>query len=457
VLIDGNFDAASLLVSDGIITEIRAFDLDTAEYEDAVVHDFGHKLIIPGLVDTHVHINEPGRTHWEGFHYATRAAAAGGITSLVDMPLNSSPVTTDVSALDQKLRSFKGNGWVDCGFWGGVVPQNIDDLDDLLDAGVLGLKAFTIESGIDEFPEVNAEHLTKVMRKIGKYQLPLLVHAELQDCNTEHDVLQGTPIGKSYSRFLASRPKSWENNAIKLLIALASSTNDDGILTKLHIVHLSSSDALSLIKEGKEKGLRISAETCPHYLSLFSEAIPDGNCIFKCCPPIRDNANRDLLWGGLADGTIDFIVSDHSPSPPELKQLESGDLENAWGGIASIQFGLPLAWTEAKNRGFELSKVVEWMSTNPAKFCGLGKRKGRLAPSFDADFVVFDDHAEYVIEEQNIFYRHKLSPYIGARVTGLVEKTYLRGNLVYSDGDIIGVPKGQTLMNHRHSLNEGSV
>ena len=439
------------MVGSGIIREIRSYHLDSDDFQDAVVHDFGYKIIIPGLVDTHVHINEPGRTHWEGFHYATRAAAAGGITSLVDMPLNSSPVTTNVSALETKLRSFKGNGWVDCGFWGGAIPQNIDDLDNLLDAGVLGVKAFTIESGIDEFPEVDAEHLKQVMRKIGKYKLPLLVHAELRDNYTEPYVLQTKPIGKSYSRFLASRPKRWENNAIKLLIALASSNNDEGIFTKLHIVHLSSSDALSLIREGKDKGLCISAETCPHYLHLFSEAIPDGNCIFKCCPPIRDSENREHLWSGLADGTIDFIVSDHSPSPPELKLLESGDLENAWGGISSLQFGLPLSWTEARNRGFGLSKVVEWMSINPAKFCGLGKRKGRLAPSFDADFVVFDEHAEYVIEEQNILYRHKLSPYIGSRVTGMVEKTFLRGNLVYSNGEIIGSPRGQTLMNQNFS------
>jgi len=444
VIIDGAIRPALILIEDGKIAEILPVDtvLETRR-RFIEIEDLGDKVVLPGLVDTHVHINEPGRTEWEGFNTATQSAAAGGITTVVDMPLNCSPVTTTANALREKLNSLEGKLWIDCGFWGGVIPESLTDLDELIKAGVLGVKSFTIDSGIEEFPEVNAEQLSQAIRILAKYNVPYLIHAELEPPGSEPPA-----IGDRYQSFLASRPKSWENDAVDMMIALATEAKSEGAQGKIHIVHLSSAEAIAAIHKAQQQGLQLSAETCPHYLTLFSESIPDGKTLFKCCPPIREDANRQLLWQGLADGTIDFIVSDHSPCTPQLKHIDSGDIENAWGGISSLQFGLSLIWTEAVQRGYSLPQVVDWMATRPAMFAGLGERKGKIAAGYDADLVVFDDCASYTITADMIKYRHKITPYEGRVVSGLTERTYVRGQLVYRAGELLGAPVGEALLSN---------
>jgi allantoinase len=437
-LIDGAIRPATVLVADGKVAEILDYETPVGV---EVVEAIESGVLIPGLVDTHVHINEPGRTEWEGFNTATQAAAAGGITTVVDMPLNCSPVTTTVDALRQKMEALQGKLWVDCGFWGGVVPHSLGDLDALIRAGVLGVKSFTIHSGIDEFPQVEEVHLQAAIRTLAKYRVPYLIHAELDSEN-----LEPPAIGNRYQSFLASRPRHWEDDAIKLLVRLAREAATDGLQARLHVVHLSSADALTVLREAQDSGLRISAETCPHYLTLFAESIPDGKTLFKCCPPIREDENRQRLWQGLADGTIEFVVSDHSPCTPQLKHIDSGDIEHAWGGISSLQFGLSLIWTEARQRGYGLAQIVDWMATRPAQFAGLGDRKGRIAVGYDADFCVFDEAAEYVISADMIKYRHHITPYEGRRVCGLVQRTFLRGSEVFAAGDILHSPVGQPLL-----------
>lgn len=434
VIIDGAMRPASLLIEDGKIAAIDAIP------SHLLPEDLGDSVIMPGLVDTHVHINEPGRSEWEGFNSATRAAAAGGITTVVDMPLNCTPVTTSAAALQQKLQSLDGKLWGDCGFWGGVVPDSLDDLDELLRAGVLGVKSFTIHSGIDDFPQVYPEHLSRALEILAPYRLPYLIHAELNSNDAPPPA-----IGNRYQSFLASRPKSWENDAIDMLIDLAQQQPQ----TPIHIVHLSSAEALAAIRAARQRGLPLTAETCPHYLTLFAETIPDGKTLFKCCPPIREDANRQQLWQGLAEGVIDFVVSDHSPCTPQLKKIATGDLENAWGGISSLQFGLPLIWSEAQLRGFSLAQVCDWMATRPARFAGLGHRKGKIAVGYDADLTIFDDCAEYQISADQIHYRHKITPYEGRWVRGSVERTYLRGQLIYRGGRFNGVPCGQPLLKNQ--------
>ena len=388
VIVDDLECPAVVEVADGRILAVHPGDADL----DCVVEDLGSMVLMPGLVDTHVHINEPGRTEWEGFNTATMSAAAGGITTVVDMPLNCTPVTTTAAALDEKINSLGRQLWVDCGFWGGVVPDNLGDLEALLQAGVLGVKSFTIHSGIDDFPQVDETHMRAAIPLLARYGVPYLVHAELDRDNTPP-----AEIGTSYQSFLASRPRQWENDAIALMIDLAREAREQGSLVHMHVVHLSSSDAIPAIAAARREGIQITAETCPHYLTLYAEACPDGKTLYKCCPPIRENANRDLLWQGLEDGEIAFVVSDHSPCTPALKHLDSGDLEKAWGGISSLQFGLSLIWSEARARGIDLAVVSDWMAARPAQFAGLGHRKGRLAPGYDADLIVFDPDAEYTI------------------------------------------------------------
>ncbi len=436
---DGELKAATIVVENGKVIEILPYD--TSLPMDVETRDLGVMNLLPGLVDTHVHINEPGRTEWEGFNTATQAAAAGGITTVVDMPLNCSPVTTTADALRQKLEALENKLWIDCGFWGGVIPENLDQLDELVQAGVLGVKSFTIHSGIDEFPQVHPEHLSKAIAILAKYNVPYLIHAELEPEDNE-----APSIGDRYQSFLASRPKSWENNAIEMMIDLAQEANNAGVQGKVHIVHLSSAEALPAIKAAQEAGLQLSAESCPHYLSLFAETIPDGKTLFKCCPPIREDANRQELWQGLAEGTIEFIVSDHSPCTPQLKHIDSGDIENAWGGISSLQFGLSIIWTEAQTRGYSLPQVIDWMATRPADFAGLGDRKGKIAVGYDADFVVFDDQAHYTISADMIKYRHKITPYEGREVQGRIVDTYLRGTQIIANGEVIGSPQGEPLL-----------
>ncbi|GAA5143995.1 allantoinase AllB [Thalassotalea piscium] len=437
VIIEDQIKPALIEVKGDFVHAIHAYNHSV----DCQTKDFGDYVIMPGLVDSHVHINEPGRTEWEGFNTATQAAAAGGITALVDMPLNCIPVTTTKAAFQEKLDSVDDKLWVDCGFWGGVIPQNIDDLDDLLNAGVLGVKSFLIDSGIDEFPNVEAKDIRAAMPILSKHDVPYLIHAEL-DCGGFNDVV----INEKYNSFLASRPKKWENDAISLMVDLARESKDKGDNCKVHIVHLSSDEALDTIEQAKKEGLRFTAETCPHYLTIASESIPDGKTLFKCCPPIRENQNREHLWQAITDGRLNFIVSDHSPCTPELKHIDTGDIEKAWGGISALQFGISLIWTEAKQRGFNLVDISRLMSTETAKFAGLDSIKGEIKVGNHADFLVFDPNAEFVITNEMIKHRHNITPYAGRSVTGQVQHTFVRGHHVCQQDNFINTPIGRPLL-----------
>jgi allantoinase len=399
------------------------------------VVDVGDRLVLPGLVDIHVHINDPGRADWEGFETATRAAAAGGITTLVDMPLNSDPVTTTVAALDAKRAAAVGRLRVDCGFFGGVVPGNADQIEPLAEAGVLGFKAFLCHSGIDEFPNATEADLLAAMPILARLGLPLLVHAEL--------VPEGAPgmdasDPKSYAAWLASRPDAWEVDAIRLVIGLCRETG-----CRVHVVHLATGEALPLIADARAEGLPLTVETCPHYLTFAAEEIPDGDPRFKCAPPIRCEANRERLWQGLRDGLIDTIATDHSPAPPGLKHLDTGDLARAWGGIASLQVALPAVWTEARRRGFAPEDLARWMALRPAAIVGLGARKGAIAPGFDADFAVVEPDASFVVDASSLHHRHPATPYEGRTLLGRVVATYLRGREI-ADPTPAGRPLART-------------
>ena len=440
VITQGEEREATVVVKNGVIVAIAKYDVELP----CSVEDLGEVVLMPGLVDSHVHINEPGRTEWEGFNTATQAAAAGGITTLVDMPLNCIPVTTTKSAFETKLDAVRDKLWVDCGFWGGVVPDNLLQLRELLEAGVLGVKSFLIDSGIDEFPPVTEEHIRKALPILAQYDAPYLIHAEL-----DTDDKPPAAIGDSYQSFLASRPKHWENEAIDLMVKMATEVQDMGYRPRVHIVHLSSAEAIKSISDAQDNGLHFTAETCPHYLTLWSEAIPDGKTLFKCCPPIRENANRELLWQAVKDGPIGFIVSDHSPCTPQLKRIDSGDLEKAWGGISALQFSLPLIWTEARERGFTLAEISRLMSLQTAKFAGLATFKGDIRVGFDADFIAFDADAEYEISNDMVKHRHKFTPYAGRTVKGEIKKTFVRGNLVYADDQFMASPVGKPILKGR--------
>ena len=375
------------------------------------------EVLLPGLVDTHVHVNEPGRTEWEGFASATRAAAAGGVTTLIDMPLNSIPPTVSVAALEAKRQAAAGQVFVDVGFWGGAVPGSTASLRPLHNAGVFGFKCFLVHSGVDEFPHLEPEEMEKDLTEIASFNSLLIVHAEDPQVIASAE----SPSGREYSRFLASRPRAAENKAISRVIDAARRTGG-----RAHILHLSSGEALPLIAAAKREGIRVTAETCPHYLALAAEEVPDGATAFKCCPPIREDANREQLWQGLADGTIDLIVSDHSPSTPDLKDPEHGDFGVAWGGVSSLQLGLPVVWTEARTRGIPLDSVVGWMSCRPADLAGL-TRKGRLEVGADADFSVFAPEDSFVVDPERLQHRNPVTPYEGRELTGVVRRTFLRG------------------------------
>ncbi|GHE82920.1 allantoinase AllB [Thalassotalea profundi] len=437
VIINDEMKPAIIEVKDELIFAIHGYEHELS----CEIKDFGSLVIMPGLVDSHVHINEPGRTEWEGFNTATQAAAAGGITTLVDMPLNCIPVTTTKAAFQEKLEAVHDKLWVDCGFWGGVIPQNIGDLDELLNAGVLGVKSFLIDSGITEFPNVEAKDIRAAMPILAKHDVPYLIHAEL-DCGGFNDVV----ISDKYNSFLESRPKKWENDAIALMVEMARESKAKGDNCKVHIVHLSSDEALDTIEKAKKEGLRFTAETCPHYLTIASENIPDGKTLFKCCPPIRDNKNREHLWQAITDGRLDFIVSDHSPCTPELKHIDTGDIEKAWGGISALQFGLPLIWSEAKERGFSLVDITKLMSSKTAKFAGLDRIKGQIATGFHADFLIFNPDHRYEITNEMIKHRHNITPYAGRWVTGQVEHTFVRGHHVYQQDQFINEPIGKPLL-----------
>lgn len=386
--------------------------------------DVGAAALLPGLVDTHVHLNEPGRAEWEGFATGSAAAVAGGTTTLVDMPLNCIPVTTTRRALDLKKRAAKGRFRTDYAFWGGVVPGNEGELEGMAEAGALGFKCFLVHSGIDEFPNVTAKDLRKHMRVLAKLGLPLLVHAEL-DCG--HGPLAGTI--RSYGRYLASRPRAWEVSAIEMMARLSAASG-----CRVHIVHLSASDALPVIERARFDGAPLTVETCPHYLGFAAEDIPDGRTDFKCAPPIRERENADKLWKGLRDGLIDMVVSDHSPCAPQLKRLAEGDFERAWGGISSVQFALPAVWTQARKRGFTLRDVALWMSTNPARFAKLDGMKGRIALGLDADLTVFDADKEWTPAPHDVLHRHKTTPYVGRKLRGRVTRVFRGGVEIYRTG-----------------------
>lgn len=425
---------ADILIQNGVISEILPQGKAPAGKTRV---DAGNLVVMPGLVDTHVHVNEPGRTEWEGFETATKAAAAGGITTLIDMPLNSTPVTTTAEALKIKLEAARGRCWVDCGFWGGVVPGNAGELEAMIDAGVRGFKAFLIHSGIDDFPNASRADLEKSMPILARRGVPLLVHAELEG-PVEN---AGACDARLYAGYLNSRPKAWENEAMRLMIELCRQTG-----CRVHIVHLSSSQALGALKAARAENLPLTAETCPHYLTFASESIPDGATEYKCAPPIREKENREKLWEALGSGLIDFVVSDHSPCAPDLKKRDAGDFHAAWGGISSVQFGLPAVWTQARARGRSFEDLARWLCKRPALFAGL-KQKGKIAAGFDADLVLWDPEASFTLDASMIKHRHKLTPYDGLKLNGVVAATFLRGEKIYEKGKNAGAAKGRLLLN----------
>lgn len=431
---------AVVSVRDGVVVAID----DGAGAGD--IENLGTVALIPGLVDPHVHINEPGRTEWEGFTTATRAAAVGGITTLVDMPLNCIPVTTSEAALATKRRAAEGLLHVDCGFWGGVVPGNAGELSRMVEAGAVGFKAFLCHSGIDDFPAAPRAVLREAMQLLRGRGVPLLVHAELEDPawteRLEGDIEQAedpAALRRAYRTYLHSRPNAWEDAAIAMMIELIRETG-----CRVHVVHLSSATALPLIRRAKADGLPLTVETCPHYLCLEAEEVPDGATEFKCAPPIREAANRTALWGGLQDGTIDFVVSDHSPCTPGLKVPERGDFLDAWGGIASLQLGLGNVWTEARARGFGISDMVRWMATAPAAFLGMHER-GVIRVGARADLVAWDPDGETKITAEGLHHRHRISPYIGRTTAGRVLQTWRAGVPIARDGEPVGDPAGEAL------------
>jgi allantoinase len=411
-VLPGGTGPASVRVSQGKIAEIGPYEAGPAG--DTIVLA-GDEVLLPGLVDTHVHVNEPGRTDWEGFATATRAAAAGGITTIIDMPLNSIPPTTDAAALRVKRESAAGQIHVDVGFWGGAVPGSTGRMRELHEAGAFGFKVFLADSGVTEFPPVDRAGLAAVMAEAAALGSLVIVHAE------DAASLEPSPAGRSYGPFLRSRPATAEVAAIRQVIELAESTG-----ARAHVLHLSAADAAGLVGSA-----RVTAETCPHYLALAAEEIPDGATQFKCCPPIRERANRERLWQALADGIIGCVVSDHSPCPPGLKRLARGDVNRgdfgaAWGGISSVQLALPVVWTQARQRGLGLDDVARWMASGPADLAGLAG-KGRIAPGGDADLVAFAPEDSFTVEPERLYHRHRLTPYAGQRLYGVVRRTWLRG------------------------------
>ncbi|KAK7888770.1 hypothetical protein WMY93_024330 [Mugilogobius chulae] len=421
VLQGSELQPAVVVIKNGKIQQILA-DSDVSGPE---VLDVGDSVVMPGLVDSHVHVNEPGRTTWEGFWSATRAAAAGGVTTIVDMPLNSIPPTTTLSNFQEKLREASGKCFVDTAFWGGVIPGNQSELRPMIGAGVAGFKCFMIHSGVDEFPHVSHADLHTAMKQLQGTGSVLLFHAEKEI----EDATQTSGDPCHYSTFLQSRPDEMETEAIRIVTQLCLQYQ-----VQCHIVHLSSARPLELIQEARNAGAPVTVETTHHYLSLRAEDIPAGATQYKCCPPIRSRANQEELWSALKAGHIDMVVSDHSPCTADLKRLDTGDFTQAWGGISSLQFGLPLFWTYASEKGFGLPDVVRLLSQKPAEMCRLDHLKSRLAPGFDADLVIWDPEREFKIIEENIHHKNKLTPYLGMKLRGTVRGTVVRGRLVFWEG-----------------------
>ena len=424
-----------VVVSDGRIEAVHGPGRTAPAGIDT--EDLGSLALLPGLVDCHVHINEPGRTEWEGFTTGTRAAASGGVTTLVDMPLNCDPVTTSLAAFEVKLEATRGTYLVDVGFWGGVVPGNAAELGKLAERGVLGAKAFLCHSGIDDFPESDEDTLRSAMHELREAGIPLLAHAELDLGGPACE-----PGSHHHDDWLASRPKAWEDAAIALLIRLCRETG-----CAVHIVHLSSSTAVPMLREARADGLPITVETCPHYLCLSAEEVPPGETLYKCAPPIREEANREALWAALDEGVIDFVISDHSPCTPHLKAKDEGigDFGAAWGGIASLSLGLGSVWREAARRGIPIERVVRWMSAEPARFAGVSGRKGSISVGMDADFAAWDLDDEHAVQPGELHFKHRVSPYLGRPVRGRCHRTWLRGQEIYGPGGF-AEPAGRPIL-----------
>ena len=443
VVLPGGARAAAVHVSDGRIVAVG--DYGDAPRGCAVVEAAEDACVMPGLVDTHVHVNEPGRTDWEGFETATSAAAAGGATTIVEMPLNSVPATTTLEGLEAKLAAARGKCAVDVAFWGGVVPGNVAELRRMSEAGVVGFKCFLVESGVAEFPHVSEEDLRAAMPELRRLGAPLIVHAEVSgpiDAALAREAgAQSDP--RAYATFLRTRPREAEDRAVELMIRLSRETG-----ARVHIVHHSSADALPLLRAAQRDGVPVTAETCPHYLAFASEEIADGATEFKCCPPIRERENCERLWAALEEGLIEMIVSDHSPCPPELKRREAGDFLQAWGGISSLQLRLPVVWTHARKRGHTLEELAEWLARAPARLAGLAG-KGAIREGADADFVVWKPDETFRVEPSALLHRHKLTPYAGQTLSGAVEATFLRGEKIYERGEVVCGPRGRFLLRGR--------
>ncbi|WP_309614736.1 allantoinase AllB [Flavobacterium sp.] len=429
VWVENKLQLATIGFSNGSITSIDFKKLNDAQ-------DFGNAVIMPGVIDVHVHINEPGRTEWEGFETATQAAAAGGSTTIIDMPLNASPVTTTLDAFNQKLEASKGKMNVNVGFYGGLIPGNAGHLEELIQAGVVGVKCFLTHSGIDEFPNVTEKDLDEAMPIIAKHNMPLLAHCELYDTEVDCD-FDNNPT--SYEHYLASRPKQWENDAIDLMIRMCRKHN-----CPVHIVHVASAEALSKIEAAKKEGLPITAETCAQYIFFNAEDIPDANCIYKCAPPIRERSNNEQLKHAFVSGVLDFITTDHSPAPPNIKEMESGNLKKAWGGIAGIQFLLTASWTALKST-MTLEQFIPLVTSKPAHFIK-ASTKGELKIGNDADIVIWNPDAIDLVKPKDIFFRYKISPYIAQNLNGQVLETIVNGATVYHNKSIQNKNKGQWLL-----------
>ena len=434
VLPDGVRPAA-IHILDGRIVHVGDRDGRAAGVR---VIDAGDLVVLPGLVDSHVHINDPGRADWEGFDHATRAAAAGGVTTLIDMPLNSIPATTNVEGFEAKLRAAASRCWVDVGFWGGVVPGNAADLAPLASRGVLGFKCFLAPSGVDEFQHVTESDLRDALPILARLNMPLLAHAELPAQLREPD-RRTDP--REYGTWLASRPPESELAAIELLIRLARATG-----AHVHIVHLASASALPALKQAREDGVPVSVETCPHYLTFAAEDIPRQATAFKCAPPIRERNQGRQLWSALAAEQIDLVATDHSPAPPAMKALDEGDFLRAWGGIASLQLGLAAVWTGAAKEGLSFERLARWMSDAPARLAGIRHAKGAIAAGRDADLVIWDPDAEATVDATSLYHRHPVTPYDGMRLRGAVRTTLLRGMTVFDEGRVMGSPSGRALL-----------
>jgi len=427
--------AAAVLVEGETIQAVVPVEQTPA---GAQVQDFGDAAILPGLVDSHVHINDPGRAEWEGFETATRAAACGGYTMLVDMPLNCLPATSNVAALDAKRESARGRCRVDWAAWGSVVHDNQRAIEPLAAAGVRGFKCFLIHPGIDGFTMVTEEQLRDALPHVVRTGLPLLVHAELAGPIEAATAALTGADWKSYATYLRSRPDEAELSAIRMLLSLCREFR-----FRLHIVHLATCHALDELRAARAEGLPLSVETCPHYLHFTAETIADGATLCKCAPPIRSHANREKLWEALREGLIDLVATDHSPCPPSMKQIETGTFQTAWGGIASLSMALPVMWTEASRRGFTLRDIARWMAEGPARLAGCDASKGRIAAAYDADLVIFEPEAEFAVTPDRLHYRHAVSPYMGERLRGIVKATYLRGKPVFAGGKFSGDPIGR--------------